>query len=330
MNVTKSSKILTVLIILLGIAVPLWPAMADSSAVVWVTLGTGGGPFGRVERSEPANALIVGDSIYLFDVGNGVLRQMAAATLDLRHVRAIFISHHHIDHNGDIGVVLINRWLFNSYKPIPVIGAPGTVSLVRNILEGYRVTELAPITEGGPPVPPIASTVAAKDIPADTNKPVLVYRDKNIKVLAITNAHYHFPPGSKEQKFSRSYAFRIETPDRTIVFTGDTGPSKNVDELAKDADLLVSEVIDLDRMTSILRGAKFPPAVLEGKISHMREDHLTPLEVGKLAGAANVKELVLTHLVPGDDGETGLSGYTKGIATYFKGPIHLASDLDRF
>ncbi len=305
-------------------------AQAGTPRPVWITLGTGGGPVIRVNRHESSNALVIGHDIYLFDVGNGVLYQMAKAKLNLGNVKAIFISHHHIDHNADIGVVLIERWQWNMYKPIPVIGACGTVSLIRNVLKGYHVTELAPITEGGPPSPSIASTVAARDIPADTSKPVVVYQDKNIKVSAITNTHYHYPPGSAEQKFSHSYSFRIETLDRTIVFTGDTGPSRRVEMLAKGADLLVSEVIDLHRMITKLRKAHFPQKLLTAKIRHMREDHLTPTEAAKLAAKAGVKELVLTHLVPGDDGETDLSGYTKGISAYFKGSVHLANDLDRF
>jgi ribonuclease BN (tRNA processing enzyme) len=316
---------------LLSLAIAAFAGRATAAAperAVWVTLGTGGGPVIRPRRSEPANALVLGKSIYLFDVGNGVLRQLAAAHLDLRDVRAIFISHQHIDHNADIGVVLIERWFYNDYRPIPVIGAPGTVSLVRHVIEGYHATELAPMTEGGPAKPPILSTVRAQDIPRRTPAPLLVYRDGNIRVFAITNAHYHFPPGSLDARFSRSYSFRIETAHRIIVYTGDTGPSQHVMRLAKGADLLVSEVIDLGHMMSILQTGRFPAAVLAAKIAHMREDHLTPVEVGKLAAGAGVKEVVLTHLVPGEGGQ--LSGYTAGISRYFKGPVHVASDLGRW
>lgn len=306
-------------------------ASAEPPPSIWITLGTGGGPVVRVGRSEPANALVVGDAVYLFDAGNGVLRQMAAAKLKPQSLRAIFISHHHIDHNADLGVVLINRWLFDGYAPLPVIGPPGTVSLAADLIRAYRATELAPISVGGPKKPPLASTVAATDLPSELNEPQVVYQDKNIRVLAVTNDHYHFPEGSEERRFSRSYALRIEAPDRTFIYTGDTGPSKNVERLAKGADMLISEVIDIDRMRSILGAAKdIPAAVLPGKLAHMQEDHLTPVEVAKLAAAAGVKQLVLTHLVPGMDGEADLSGYTRDIATHFTGPVHLARDLDRF
>ncbi len=62
----------------------------------------------------------------------------------------------------------------------------------------------------------------------------------------------------------------------------------------------------------------------------MEEDHLTPVEIGRLASAAGVGRVVLTHLVPGNDDETDLSGYLEGIADVFDGPVSIANDLERF
>ncbi len=92
------------------------PAIAQltDAPATFVTLGTGGGPLIRTERSEPANAVLVGGAAYLFDLGDGVQRQLLRAAIPLTKVRAIFISHHHNDHNADLGPVLINRWLLYS------------------------------------------------------------------------------------------------------------------------------------------------------------------------------------------------------------------------
>ena len=322
----------TIALVALAYVTAILPSAAQEPAKMqFITLGTAGGPLIRVDRSEPANAVVVGNAVYLFDVGAGALRQIAAAKLQLGQVRAVFISHHHIDHNADLGALVVTRWVLFGYKPLPIIGPPGTASLAKGIAEGYHATALAPITIGGPPKPPIAATIAPIDLAPDMDDPEVVYEDENIRVSAVTNAHYHFIPGTEEQRFSRSYAFRIEGAGRTIVFTGDTGPSAKVQSLAKGADLLVSEVIDMERMEPALRsGANLPPPVLAAMLEHLRQDHLTPVEVGKLAAAAGVKEVVLTHLVPGFDGETDLNGYTKGLETSFKGKVHLAKDLDRY
>jgi ribonuclease BN (tRNA processing enzyme) len=305
---------------------------ASNQSAVFITLGTGGGPLIRRERSEPANAVVVGNAVYLFDVGSGVERQLVGAKLGLGQVRAIFISHHHIDHDADLGQLIASRWMFNHLAPIPVVGPPGTSDQVRALVAADKVEELAPIGSAGPHgKPPIASTVAARDLAPTMDEPTEVYRDENIRVFAVTNTHFHFPPGSPMAAFSRSYSYRIETAGRTFVFTGDTGPSDNVVRLARGADVLVSEVIDLDKMRAILEHAPdLPPPALPEMLRHMQEDHLTPTEVGKLAAAAGVKEVVLTHFAPGMDGESDLSGYTKGIQPTFPGRVRLARDLDRF
>ena len=303
------------------------------SGPVWVTLGTGGGPQIRRERSEPANALVIGNDIYLFDVGSGTERQMVGAHLALGNVKAIFISHHHIDHNADLGQLIASRWMFNGYAPLPVIGPPGTVEMTRSLIEADAPDELAPIGAGPKGKPSIGATVAPRDLDLTMDQPTEIYRDTNIRVLAVTNTHYHFEPGSAQAREARSYSLRIETPQRTFVYTGDTGPSQHVEQLAMGADVLISEVIDIDSIANTLRHApasQLPPAMLPAMLKHMEEDHLTPVEIGKLAAKAAVKEVVLTHIVPGSDGERDLSGYTKGIAPTYGGPVYVSRDLDRF
>lgn len=299
----------------------------------WVTLGTGGGPQIRRDRAEPANALVIGNDVYLFDVGSGVERQMVGAHIPLGAVRAIFISHHHIDHDADLGQLMGSRWMFNQYTPIPVIGPPGTTAMVDHLSEAMRAVELAPIGAGDGGKVSIRSTVAPQDIALDMDVPTEIYKDANIRVLAITNTHYHFAPGSSERTKARSYAYRIETKGRTFVFTGDTGPSQHVEMLAQGADVLISEVIDIDAIRATLMKAPpsiLPPKMLPEMIKHMQEDHLTPDEIGKLAAAARVKSVVLTHIVPGADGETDMSGYVRGIAPTYNGPVTVAKDLERF
>lgn len=296
-----------------------------------VTLGTGGGPSVRLERAQTSSAIVIGEDIYLIDSADGVLRQLAGADLPVERIKAIFITHHHFDHNGDLGALLVQRWLFHYARPkIEVIGPPMTREMVTHLAKAFRATELAPIIIGTTQIPGIAETVTATDIPGDLDTPAVIYQDANVRVSAVLNNHYHFLPGSAAADTARSYAFRFDTPGRSITFTGDTGPSERVAQLARGSDVLVSEVIDMERMERMLRSVDRDDFPIEELIEHLRKDHLTPTQVGELAASAGVKEVILHHLVPGSDGETDLSVYKKGIDRHFKGPVRVARDLERF
>jgi len=72
-----------------------------------VLLGTAGGPSPKLDRSAPANAIVISDDIYVIDCGNGVARQMVKAGLDLGRIHDVFITHQHSDHNADHGNLLL-------------------------------------------------------------------------------------------------------------------------------------------------------------------------------------------------------------------------------
>jgi ribonuclease BN (tRNA processing enzyme) len=291
------------------------------------TLGTGGGPRVQVRRAQPANAVVVDGDVYLFDTGDGVLRQLAAAGLSVSRIRAVFVSHHHFDHVAGLAPLLVNRWLLHSTAPLPVYGPPGTVAMLAGMAAASRPIELVPITIGGPPKPPIAATIAARDLPGDVTEPRVVYEDAAVRVSVVLNDHFHFPAGSPEAE-SRSYAFRIDTKTRSFAYTGDTGPSERVVALARGVDVLVSEVIDLPSMEAGLR--RMPGVPVEAALAHLSRDHLTPEQVGELAAAAGARRLVLTHFVPGDDREADDSAYLRGINRHFEGPVNAARDLERW
>ena len=143
----------------------------SAGTATFITLGTRGRSIVARERSELANALWVGSAVYLFNVGDGVQRQMTLARLPLENVRAIFISHHHIDHNGGLAPLLVTRWVLGARKPLPVLGPPGTVVvMVGGIFQAYRATEFAPAAIGSRETP-LASTAVPKDLPFKLEQP---------------------------------------------------------------------------------------------------------------------------------------------------------------
>jgi ribonuclease BN (tRNA processing enzyme) len=106
--------------------------------------------------------------------------------------------------------------------------------LVTAAVQYFTIGAEIRIADGGRSIP-LAQVFFGHDVGTGA-----IYEDANIKVTAVENSHFDFHEGPAAGKH-KSYAYRFKTPDRVIVFTGDTGASDAVTELAKDADLLVSE-----------------------------------------------------------------------------------------
>jgi ribonuclease BN (tRNA processing enzyme) len=117
-----------------------------------------------------------------------------------------------------------------------------------------------------------------------------------------------------------------------VVFTGDTGPSDAIAELAQGADILVSEVIDVDQTMKhqVELYGESTPEQMQSTIAHLREEHLTPEDLGKMAERAKVKMVVLSHIVMGFDEETDFLHYVNGVRRHFSGVVVAGQDLDQF
>lgn len=300
--------------------------LAKSHTII-VTLGTAGGPPPRADRSQPANALIVNGTPYLIDAGENVVRQIERAGLDYRRVGRIFLTHNHSDHTLGLPALIATQWEAQRRDPVQIFGPVGTQRLVKGMLDFLAVNSEIRRTEGHPSS--IDNMVAYTEV-----VPGLIYRDANVSVRAVENNHFHFPARTGMGARHKSYAYRFDTADRSVVFTGDTGPSSNVTELAKGADVLVSEVsvagevLELFKRTG--RWDNKTPQEQRDWLRHQTDEHLSPETVAALASAAGLKEVILTHLTP-----TGIAGddYARWAAIVrkgFKGKVTVASDLERF
>jgi len=271
-------------------------ALASDS---WVTLGTSGGPSVHAYAAQIANALVVHDQVYLFDVGDGVRGQMVKAGLQGKRLRAIFLRHHHIDHNADLGPLMINNWIFNHANRLAIIGPQGVKSLVNGLVAANAPTVLASFPTIGPAKPSLMDTLHTIE-PEFLSQLSVVYQDENIKVSAVNVEHFQVAPSIDIPVQSRALGFKIETSHRTIVYTGDTGFSGRLIDLADNADVLISEVVDVAAIEALLYHAmpQAPDEVLKNLVDGLSKNHLQATTVGDISRKAKVKKVVLTHFVP--------------------------------
>ena len=290
-----------------------------------ITLGTSAGPPPRAHRAQSSNLLTVNGTHYVVDAGDGVARRLAKAGVNVREIGTVFITHHHDDHTAGLGTLLSVAWDQNRTKPIHVYGPSRTVELVNAAVQYFTISAEMRIADGGRSVP-IAQVFVGYDVTTG-----VVYQDTNIKVTAVENSHFAFHEGPAAGKH-KSYAFRFETSDRVIVFTGDTGPSDAVTKLANGADLLVSETSScqgrMQEMADDGRWQAMSPAEQAGIVRQMTQGHMTLDEIGKMASTANVTTVVLSHLTHKRDGD--YTPWADEVKKHFSGQVLIAKDLMEF
>lgn len=274
-----------------------------------VLLGTAGGPRPRTTRSAPAQAIVVGDTVYVVDCGNGVARQLVLANLPLRAVRHVFITHHHSDHNADYGTLILLAWAAGLHTRLDSWGPPPLVRMTDLFFE-MNATDIRAriVDEGRVPLQPL---VHAHEVHGGG----LVMQDENVRVTA---ALVHHPP------IVPALAYRFDAADRSIVISGDTTPSENLVALARGADVLVHEALfDAAAVDRLVASVPNAPDLRRSILSH----HTTAEEAGRVAAEAGVGTLVLSHLVPAEDPAVTDAMWSDAARKHFSGRVVVGKDL---
>src|SRR5216684_1212675 len=289
-----------------------------------VLLGTGT-PVPDPDRSGPATVIAVDDRVYLIDFGPGVVRRAEAAALRgvpsvaPGNLKVAFVTHLHSDHTAGYSDLILTGWTSGRTVPLEVYGPPGLQSMTEHILQAYRVDiETRTNPDGNQRRFPEGSKVNAHEI-----KPGVVYKDEKITVTAFPTKHA-----------MESYGYRFDTPDRSIVISGDTNPVEETVKACNGCDVLVHEAQPLELY------AKMP----ERLHSFVTKYHTTTEQLAVLATEAKPKLLVVYHTIgfrPGIAPPKFLSSLTgagafrstpevlqEEISSRYSGPFVIGRDLD--
>jgi ribonuclease BN (tRNA processing enzyme) len=308
-----------------------------------VLLGTAAAPMPVAGRGGISSALVVEDRIFVIDCGRGSPSAFANARLDFRQLDAVFITHLHADHVGDLPGMLLYPWGVRSddrgpLPPIRVYGppspptlpsgdqvlqidttihperpTPGTAELVQHILAGFAYhLNVMPLDAQ---MPDPGGLVRALEIavPAPTRgepqSPVTAFDEDGTRVSAITVTHGHAFP---------ALAYRFDTPDGSVVFSGDTTVNDDLISLAQSADLLVHSVADLSYLEH--------HGMAGAELRRMARLHTDVTEVGGVAERARVGELILTHYLPAEPGAIGEADWEARAGETFSGKTTAGRD----
>jgi ribonuclease BN (tRNA processing enzyme) len=289
---------------------------AETGATKLIILGSMGGPSVGRARYMTSHVILHGGAAHVVDCGYGVTEQLVRAGVRLQDIRDIFITHHHPDHNIELGTLMYFAWFAGLDDTPKLYGPPPLNQIATDYFKAIK-----------PDVDVWLDDLGRKPMAPATVKEIssagAVVATKDMKV---TSAIVNHPP------VVPALAYRFDFPDRSIVFSGDTTPMESVARLAKGADVLVHEAMYMDAMkrevaaTASSRAGGSAIAGDRDKLwVHLMRSHSPAAEVGRIAAEAGVKTLVLSHIVP----ITGVSDnqWKAAAAKHFKGRIIVARDL---
>jgi len=205
-----------------------------------ITLGTAGGPMQNPQRAQPAHVLMNGDRPILIDCGEGAMGQLKRAGIEYRDVHHIFLTHHHFDHIGSLYACLGLNMMTQRREPLRIYGPAGTHAIVDGLCTACDVPNAIGFGVPGQQLPHPRDFVQVTEIaPGDE-----VTLD-GLTMICCENTHYRTEDQFGDDGY-HSLSLRFDLDDRSVVFTGDTGPCDALVTLSQDADLIVGEMMDLD------------------------------------------------------------------------------------
>jgi len=269
-----------------------------------ILLGTGT-PHPSTKNRGPATAVVYNNRVFLFDAGSGVMDQVSGANLSISGPEATFITHLHSDHTLGYADLTLTTWIMGRKKHLEVYGPIGLKKMTNLVLDSF--SEDIDIRING----------LERELPEVHKANVheidegVIYDSANVKVTAFRVLH-----GS----WKYAFGYRIDTPDKSIVISGDTRPCENLISYAKNCDILIHEVYASERVQIEDRsGGELWP-------QYCKEFHTSDYELGQIAADVNPGKLVLIHIVRMGAGDDEIIGNVRRGG--YNGDLVVGEDLE--
>jgi ribonuclease BN (tRNA processing enzyme) len=274
---------------------------------VWLQVLGSGGPE-ILQDGRASTSYIVwldGKSRLLVDAGGGSALNFSKAKAKFEDLDAIVLSHLHVDHSADLPAFIKASYFGVRVRDIPLFGPSGNkrmpstqaflASLFASPNGAYRyLSNFVDSSKTG------HYKINGYDIPFDKKTVWAEFQNDRIKLSTISVHHGPIP----------ALAWRVDIGGHSITFSGDmNGDFRSLEKLAVNSDLLVAHTAIPESAKGVARALHMPPSI-----------------VGKIAGHAKVKKLVLSHRMRRTLGYEQESRQL--IQERYKGLVNFANDLD--
>ncbi|MSQ54012.1 MAG: MBL fold metallo-hydrolase [Betaproteobacteria bacterium] len=275
------------------------------------TLGTGG-PRLDATRNSACHLLEIDSQCLMFDVGRGSIQGVARKGLPIAGIGPLFISHHHVDHIGELANFLITSWIEGRRQPLRVYGPPGTAAIVDVLLKSVYDRDIAFRTEGETAFGPFVGA----EVMELRGGQVIEGEGWRVRCEAVEHGH-GLPFGPLFRARWTCFAYRVEATGKVFSFSGDAVLCEPLLRAAAGADLHLQCCY---MAASALKAGHFAGV---GKYTLACSD-----TAGKIATQAGVRRLVLTHFR--STTPTALAEIEADVRRDFAGTVELSNDLDAF
>ncbi|MEO7916411.1 MAG: MBL fold metallo-hydrolase [Dokdonella sp.] len=290
------------------IAAPAWSTACTGNGIEVQVLGSGGPELLGNRASSSYLVWRGGKPSVLVDSGGGSALRFGESGAKVSDLDLVLFSHFHIDHSADFAALVKSSYFQDRNGSLPAFGPaankafPSTTQFLNLLFDenGGSYRYLSAYLPADGEAGKNAYALVPHDVETTENTPKQVFGSAGLKVSALSQHHGNVP----------ALAWRVETGGVAIVFSGDTD-GKHLDALAKAADLLVAH--------------NAIPQTAQGSILDL---HMPPLQIGKVAAAAKVRNLVLSHRMSRSLGQEEAT--RAAIAVSWKGKVEFANDLDCF
>src|SRR5262245_44995387 len=242
-----------------------------------VTLLGTGTPFPVPDRFGAATLVEAGREKLLFDVGRGATIRLNQISVPIGALNAVFLTHFHSDHVSGIPDLWLTGWIQRYYgnrqTPFRIIGPTGTVALMQNLERAYADDIRIRLADEKNPIEGVASA------PTEYAKDGIVHDNHGVKVTAFEVNHGDL--------IKPAYGYRVDYDGRSVIISGDTRYSENLEKHAQGATLVVHEVA----MANQEYFDKTPV------VQYIMAHHVSPEEAGALFARLKPKLAAYTHLV---------------------------------
>ena len=275
-----------------------------------------GGPVPNADRFGSSHLVRSGGRNFLFDCGPATTYKLAkfgVSSLDIDH---LFVSHHHFDHVADLPAFLLTRWdhSIGDESRLNIFGPENTSTMIDRLVgeEGAFAFDWKARVDH--PLSQRMHTLRGGDLPrpnpdfevSDVSTGVIIEGD-NFRVTSQRVEHV--------EPQLEANAYRLDTDEISVVFTGDARPCDHIVDLATGADVLVS-------MCGNFQSELLRKGVESGQIGS--------LAAAELAAESDVEQLIAVHMGPDISSAEGRVRALEEMGEIFSGEIIISDEMTSY